>query len=219
MARTFRIILAGPDKDLVAILTAVEEPLANLGFRRGRSVMRADPEQPPEERTEEAVEIRSLAVQSPELTDWKGAYVDWRSPAFSLGVQIARWSRGFLNAYVGIDRDELSRLYVEGVGRFYEALAILAAACKASGGVGATGLPFDPLPPDKVAQVFLDNPVNPGAACPLGLFAASMLTRPQVEQLTGDDFTIRELPGFWLLEDRDFVEVSRMHARSIEPPG
>jgi hypothetical protein len=212
MARTFRIILAGPDQDLVAILTAAEEPLANLGLRRSRLVMRADPEQPPEERTEEGVEVRSLTLQGRELADWKGAYVDWRCPAFSLGVQLARWSRGFLNAFVGIDRDELSRLYVEGVGQFVEALAVVAAACKAKGGLGATGLPFDPVPPDKVVQVFLDNPVNPGAPCPLGLFATSVLTRPAVQELAGDDYDIQELPGFWLLEDRDFVEISRMHA-------
>ncbi|HKM52350.1 MAG TPA: hypothetical protein VJY33_03010 [Isosphaeraceae bacterium] len=206
MSLTFRIALAAPDQDLVSILTAAEEPLATLGFRRERSFLRVEPERSDEEQTWEKVEVRSLAVDGQKLAGWNGVSVWWRRPKIEFAIKLFRWSDHLVNVYVSIDEHVLSHLFVQGVDTFYSALAILGAACKAVGGIGRLDLPIDRLRPDEVEPRFLGDP------CLLGLFAVAAYSREQVEKLAADEYTVHELPGFWLLVDSDYVEISRKYA-------
>jgi hypothetical protein len=205
MSRPFRITLAAPPKDLAAILLDAEEPLANMGFRRRRTLTRSELEQ---EAGGESAEIRSLLRDAPAMRDWRGAYVCYFRSEFELGVVFYHWLAGFIDAYVDVERSVLGRLFAAGAAsQLYAPVVALARAMGAAGGVGASALPLDPLPPSMVPSAFFDNPANPGAPCMFGLFRPDSISRQQFEALQNDDYSIRQESGYLLVEDRDFAEI------------
>lgn len=213
MALTFRINLVGPSRSLIEILTEAEEPLADMGFRRDRSVIRADPAPANDDLGDEEVELRSLIQDAARIADWKGVAAEWTKPSIRLSAQIVCYPKGFLNAYVGIDRPSLGQLYAtDKIDVLHAALVVLATACGAVGGFGMTSLPFEPVAPDVFEQRFFREPISVVAPYPIALFAKVSHPREQIDRLAPAEYTIHEFPGYWLLEERGFVEIVRRFA-------
>ena len=210
MAITFRIVLAGPAADVATILLKVEEPLANMGFRRDRVLRHTELES--DDALNELAEVPSLSQAGEELREWNGLSAHYMSPDFEFGAQFYRWGTGFVNAYVGIDKRALSRLFATRTAdRFYTPLIAIAQAMRAEGGFGDTELPFDPVKPDAVTSLFFNSPDR--GPFLIGLFALGTLSKDQLNYLEQDEYDVWQRDGYLLAQDRAFVEISSKYAK------
>jgi hypothetical protein len=213
MAQDFRILIAGPAQKIATILIAVERRLGEMGFRRDRTVSRAELEPTATgEDEEESLEISSLTSEAGALEGWNGAAIEWGCRTFSMNFHVVRWADGFINGYITINMKVLSRLYAdEAVDRFYGAVAAIAGVCRATGGLGEMDLPFEKVKPSETREAFLNNPAIPGCSCTLGLFPRATTSREAVEAIAREEFTIGVHGDFWLVEEKEFVELGRQY--------
>jgi hypothetical protein len=210
MPQEFMVLLAGPQQDISELLIAIERALADLGFRRDRLILHnKEIERDDEyEVQEEEWEIQSLGMESQKLAGWKNAYVEFQGVDFNMGLQANVWNGEFLNCYVTMEWSTFCRLLIDGTEKvFYSALAAIAGACKAVGGFGGVGMPYDPVSPSEILQDFLRDPRNPDYSYDFVILPGQRFAQEEISAIASDEFMVHGQQGFWILVDKQYVDI------------
>ena len=112
------------------------------------------------------------------------------------------------NCYVGIPKSKREAFAIEdGLGSLYGLYCRIAEAAGAVGGIA--GMDRDPvfLAPEAVMAAAVDDPGNPGFRASVSILSSDLLSGVELEAKAGAGFRIRQWGRYWILEDRDFLDV------------
>lgn len=127
----------------------------------------------------------------------------WATVSLLFGVR-----EGSFNCYLGIPKSRMQTFFSEdAIGSLYGFYCRIADAAGAVGGLA--GMDRDPvfLPPGAVMEAILDDPANPGYRASLGMIQSDGLPRKELEAKVVEGFRVQQCGRYWILEDRDFLEI------------
>lgn len=129
------------------------------------------------------------------------------SPSLTVKLLFGVVEQGF-NCFVSIPKHKLESFFREdGLGSLYGLYCRIADAGGAVGGIA--GMDRDPvfLTSDAVVTVIFDDPGNPGYRVSLGIVSSDLLSLAELEAKGSVGFRIRQWGRYWIMEDRDFLDV------------
>jgi hypothetical protein len=205
MSQEFAAIFAAPAQDAGSVLIAVDQSLADLGFRRGNTLSRLELEKNIEE---EISHFGTLSAAAPRIKDWSGASISFQSRDFGIAVAAYSWKQGFHNCYVSLPWKRFIELFQSGKrDLYYASLFAVAGASATVAGFADVGLDPDPFSPDDAVARIKDNPAKPGSPSSLGLISQKRMKPAEVRAFASQAFVLREVSGYWLLEEKDYLAV------------
>lgn len=169
----------------------------------------------PSDRTFEPTDrFASDDMSPPERLTWmlhqefgQGLMVNLASPWAQVDLMLGA-AEGAFNCHVGITKTALNAFFRDqALGNLHGLYGRIAEASEAVGGFG--GMDRDPvlLAPKDVLAAVMDDPGNPGFPASLGILSSKLIERDRLEKAAAGRFVIHAWGPYWVLEERDFLDV------------
>ncbi len=204
MSRSFEVLFSSPNGNLPELVSRCIRLFQVLGFRVGPDVSRLFLVDPENERRHEHEKV-NISLNSrfvADLADWKDATFTFWSSEFTLYAVLTRWAESYSNCCISTSASRFRELFREDrIGRYYEILQEIGAACSSPGGIGGIDLDYYDITPESIRVDMLSHDENKGFLAPFGIIDKSICSSSALRQQLGAEYRILELAHYWVIEE------------------